>query len=179
MGILDRVILTLYTFCLTLLSLMIMVAALGWQQVPLALLEDALTNPNGRLALGVTAGVFFIVSVRLLYFGFSRRRSHMVVHTTGLGDVSVALDAIESLIRRVCRQLPGVRDVRAAVSAPPAGLVVRLRLSVTPDVSVPTFSDEVQSEVKNQIQTVVGADVHEIRIVVDSIGDEGRRPRLD
>lgn len=178
MGIFDRAILTLYTFCLAFISLAFVVAAAGWT-VPLDVIQQSLGTANGKWTVGVLGAVFFIVSLRLLYFGFRRRHAgQTVIHQTPLGEVRVSLDAIESLVRKVVRQVNGVRDVRARASNSPSGIGVVMRVAISPDTSVPEVSDKIQNTVKNYVRNVVGVGVHEVRIFVDNIGDETRKGRV-
>lgn len=178
MGAFDRVILTLYTFILTFLSFGTVLVALGWR-VPLDYFEMGATSQNGRLALGLLGALFLIASIRLLYFGFHRYPGEATVHETPLGEVKVSLDAIEGLVRKVVNQVKGVREARAGVSNSPNGVRVRVRASVSSDVSIPQLSDEIQNTVKNHVRSVVGIGVYEVKVYVNSIGEEHRRPRVE
>lgn len=179
MGIFDRVILTLYAISLTFISFMIMLVALGWD-VPFDYIRTSLANPGGRWSVGLLATAFFVVSLRLLYYAFRRRHpSQTVVHETALGEVRIALDAIENLVRRAARQVTGVREVKASVTSNPAGIAVGLRATVSPEVNIPSVSDEIQNTIKNYVRNVVGIGVAEVKIYVENISDEVRRGRLD
>lgn len=179
MGIVDRIILTLYTFCLAFISLAFVVMAVAWK-TPLDAIQAALTTTDGRWTIGLLGALFFAVSLRLLYFGFRRRRSGpTVIHQTPLGQVRVSLDAVESLVHKVVRQVGGVRDVRARASNSPSGIGIAMRVTISPDTSVPEVSDKIQNTVKNYVRNVVGVGVREVRIFVDNIGDEPRKGRVD
>ncbi|MBE3590668.1 MAG: alkaline shock response membrane anchor protein AmaP, partial [Firmicutes bacterium] len=115
MGLVDRIILTIYTFALAFFSLAIVLLALGWDE-PQSLLAAAVATQSGRVALGLAGLVFFAVSVRLLYFAFNRPNRHRaVVHEAELGEVRISLEAVENLVARVARGIKGVRDVRPVV----------------------------------------------------------------
>ncbi|MCL6451684.1 MAG: alkaline shock response membrane anchor protein AmaP [Acetobacteraceae bacterium] len=179
MGIFDRIILTLYTFSLTFISLAFILMALGWL-APLDVVRASLSDPDGRWVVGIVAATFFVVSLRLLYFGFRRRYpGQTLVHQTPLGEVRISLDAVENLVRKVVRQVTGVRDVRARVLHQGGEVGVSLRVTVSPDLSVPEVSDKIQNAVKNYVRNVVGVGVHEVEIFVENIGDEVRRGRVE
>lgn len=179
MGVADRIILTLYTFFLAFISLFIVLMAMGWG-FPLEFIRTSLLNPNGRWAVGVLGTAFFVVSIRLLYYGFRRRGpSQTVVHETALGEVRITLGAVENLVKRVARQVKGVRDIRTSVGRSPEGITVNLRAVVSPEVSIPEVSDQVQNAVKNYVRHVVGVEVAEIKIYIDNITSEARRGRLE
>src|SRR5690606_36573030 len=97
MSLFDQVILAVYTLSLTLLSAIIVLASLGWRQ-PINVLAAALLTPEGRWVTGVLGTLFLVSSVRLLLIVFRRRTpSQALVRETELGEVQIALTAIENL----------------------------------------------------------------------------------
>ncbi|MDQ7792991.1 MAG: alkaline shock response membrane anchor protein AmaP [bacterium] len=179
MGIFDRVVLTLFTLSIAFLSALLLLVVLGWP-VPLEILQANLSDLGGRWLLGVLAGVSLVVSVRFLYYGMRRpgeRRS--LIHHGPLGDTRISLGAVESLIGKVTRQVKGAREIKPRVSLAGDGVSVFLRAVVGPEVSVPEWSDDLQRTIKTHVRTVVGVDVHEVKIFVDNIASEPRRGRLD
>jgi len=175
----DRVVLTLYTFFLTVFSILVILTSLGWGY-PLALLNANLETTPGRWGTGIVSAVLLTASLRLLYLGFRKRKgSQTVVHETPMGEVRVSLDAIEDLIRRVGRQVQGVRESRARVTCSPSGLKVVVKLGVSPDVSIPQVSDELQTTIKDYVKNVVGVDVSETQVLVETISTESKRSRVE
>lgn len=179
MGIVVRIILTLYTFCLAIISFLMVLYGLAPDQIPLVRwMEEARTGAP-RVALLIAGLAFFAASLYLIVIAFTRQRGgQAVVHDTDLGEVRISLDAVENLVRRVARSVKGVRDIRADVVQAPAGLVVDLRGVISPEVSVPEVSAEIQQAVRQYVRRVVGVDVAEVRIRVENIANEARR-RLD
>lgn len=175
MSLADRVFLTLYSLCLAVVSLLVVAVASGWEG-PVAGLQAGLADPGRRWVMGALGVIFFAFSVRFLTLGVRRQRgSRSVVHETTMGEVSVSLGAIENLVRRVARQCTGVRDVRGWVRYGAAGLSVHLRLVVSPDVSIPKVSEEVQKAVAQYVRDVVGVGVSEVQVMVENISTEPRR----
>lgn len=179
MGLVDRIILTIYTFALAFFSLAIVLLALGWDE-PQSLLAAAVATQSGRVALGLAGLVFFAVSVRLLYFAFNRPNRHRaVVHEAELGEVRISLEAVENLVARVARGIKGVRDVRPVVRDGPEGLDVRLRVWVSPDVSIPELTQHMQEEIARYVRSVVGVGVANVETFVENITTESRRARVE
>ncbi|NPV70867.1 MAG: alkaline shock response membrane anchor protein AmaP [Firmicutes bacterium] len=179
MGLFDRVVLTLYTFFLALFSLAMVLVSAGWGY-PLEFLKANLATVSGRWVTGIISAMLFVASLRLLYFGFQKRRGmQTVVHETSMGEVRISLDAIEDLVRRVGRQVQGVRDVKPVVTSGPSGLNVIVRTSVSPDVSIPQVSEELQTTVRNYVKNVVGATVAEVRVFVGNITTDSKRSRVE
>jgi len=179
-GLFDRIILTIYTFSLTFISFITVAMALGWLE-PLEFMRTSLSDINGRWVTGLIGGVFFIVSIRLLYFAFRRTRvGHTVIHDTALGHVDISLGAIENLVERVGYQLDGVREIRPTVMSDDSeGISVSLIVKVSPDANVPRLADELQNSVKRYVRSVVGLSVSNVNIHVRDITTQFRRSRLD
>ncbi len=174
MGIIDRVILTLYTLSLSGLSVLTILLSLGWTD-PLDAVRTGLSTPEGRLLTGAVGGLFFIVSLRLMYSGFVRRpRRGALVQVNDLGRVEVSAQAVSGLVSRTTRQVVGVRDVKAAsiFGDPRGGIAVRVRIAVGSDVSVPDVTGEVQRRIKDHVRDVVGVEVGPVQVAVEAIGDD-------
>lgn len=179
MGILDRIILTIYTFALTFFSGAGLLVAFGWR-APFQVLVDAVESTRGRWSLGIIAAVLFISSVRLLYFAFRRgQASQTVVHQAELGEVRIKIDAIENLVRRVARQVKGIREAQPRVDASEGGIDVRIRVWVSPDVNIPEVTSELQQEISRYVHNVVGISVTQCEVDVTDITTETRRSRVE
>ncbi len=179
MDLFDRVVLTLYTLFLALFSLTMLLVSAGWSY-PLDRLNWSLSTASGRWGTGVVSAVLLVASLRLLYFGFRKRRGvQTVVHETSMGEVRISLDAVEDLVRRVGRQVQGVREIKPVVTSEQSGLSVVVRTCVSPDVSIPQVSEELQTTVRNYVKNVVGATVSEVRVFVGGITTEPKRSRVE
>ncbi|HHT02408.1 MAG TPA: alkaline shock response membrane anchor protein AmaP [Firmicutes bacterium] len=180
MWIFDRILLTIYAVAGMVLSGGIVLWAAGWER-PLQYLNRELTyNPNSRWLLGLLGFVFLLGNFRFLTVAWQRRRGRRaVVHQTKLGDVRISLAAVEHLISRAARGVPGVREAKTRVAAGNEGLLVALRTSALPQVSIPETSQRIQDVVRRQLQDVVGIPLERIEIEVDAIAGEGRRTRVE
>jgi uncharacterized alkaline shock family protein YloU len=181
LGIIDRLVLTIYTLLLAIVSGMMVVVAIApdWMQ-PHVWFAEAMTTPRGRWAVGVIGAVFFAVSVRLIAVAFRRRGGGQpVIHETAMGEVRISLDAVENLVRKTARSIKGVREIKAIVSHTKDGLHIFLMGTISPEVSIPEVSEEIQSQVRTYVKRVVGVEPIDIRLQVENIANEGRRARLD
>ncbi len=181
MGIIDRIVLSIYTFCLAIFSgLMILVAiAPEWLQVHVWL-EELLLTGRGRVIMGLVGGAFFVVSVRLIVFAFSRQGGGQpVIYESSMGEVHISLEAVESLVKKTARSVKGVRDMKAVITHAEDGLRAHLTGTVSPEISIPEVSEEIQSAVRQYVKRVVGVEMAEVRIDIENIATDGRTRRLD
>ena len=115
MQLFDKIVLSIYAISLSVLSFLIFLVSLGWM-APLESFQYILTLPNGQIVIGVISGLLFIVSLRFVYMGVQRAPIHAVVHDTEMGQVRISLVAVRNLVKRVASKVPGVKNVKAAVS---------------------------------------------------------------
>lgn len=179
MGLFDRIVLAVYTTSLGVLAIIFILMSFGWH-TPLGFVGTSLKDPQGRLLVSLIASFYLVISLRLVYYAFRRKYAgQTVVHETSLGEIRVSLDAVENFVRKVARQVQGVRDVRAHVHLSPGGLRTFVRITVSPDISIPSLSNEVQTSIKTYVRNVVGVEVAEVSVYVENITAEIRRSRVE
>lgn len=138
----------------------------GWVPVP--------GQAGGWLTAGV--GLAFVLSgLHVTYHALRPRRREAVSAATELGEVRTALTAVEELVRRTGLQVPGVREVRPRVQAARDGVRLRVRAEVLPDHPIPDVAPQLQARLRETVETIVGARVAEVRVVVERIAGERRR----
>lgn len=181
MGIIDRVVLSIYTLSLAIISgLMILVAIAPDLLTPHLWIEEALSTGRGQLLIGLIGTAFFAVSVRLIVFAFTRRGGGQpVIYETAAGEVRISLDAVESLVKKTARSIKGVRDMKAVITHGKDGLHAALTGTVSPDISIPEVSEEIQSSVRQYVKRVVGVEMAEVKIDIENIASDGRSRRVD
>lgn len=178
MGILDRIILTIYTFLLTFLSLGVILLSL--RLISTDWVRTSIDSIAGHWEAGLIGAVFLLVSLRLLLAGLrSRRGGKSITHHTNLGDVHVSLDAVENLVEKTARHTRGVRGVKVSVQHVDAGVSVMLKIVVSPDSNIPTVTDEIQQRVSESIKSTVGVEPADIRVMVDNIANDFKAKRVE
>ena len=121
-------------------------------------------------------------SLRLLRLVFRRRGpGETLVRETELGQVAIALGAVENRVNRIGRQVEGVRGPRPPGRKPAdQGVRIRIRAAVADSTAVPGgLTAEVQRVVQQHVRQVVGVEVEQVAVTVADIGTESRRRRLE
>ncbi|KUK63922.1 MAG: hypothetical protein XE00_0286 [Desulfofundulus kuznetsovii] len=164
----DRFLLFLYTFILTAIFLAAVPFFAGWLQISQnqPRLLQSVQQPAVIILL---LGLFIIAGIRLLWVNIKPAREQAVVYESKLGNVHIALGAIESLAEKVVSQNNGIREVKAQVFNRPQGIGIRIKAAVTPDISIPEVSDTVQEQVKERVLSVTGITVQQVEFLVHSI----------
>ncbi|MFP4472266.1 MAG: alkaline shock response membrane anchor protein AmaP [Candidatus Omnitrophota bacterium] len=122
-----------------------------------SILEALNASYEARMVLaGVALGVVAVSYLFSKAVYSSEEKGRNIAFDNPSGRVSVSLNAIEDLIRRVVSRQPEVKDVRAAITAGKKGLDVAARLSLTGDVNIPEMTSRIQHMIKRKIQDIIG-----------------------
>ncbi|MCE5285745.1 MAG: alkaline shock response membrane anchor protein AmaP [Pelosinus sp.] len=173
MGIIDRIILLIYTLLLIILSVGVILMSLCL--IPWEVVSATLQSIYGQWEAALAAGVFLLVSIRLLLASFRSNVSHSneaIVHHTDMGDVQITLDAVKNLVEKTARHTRGVRDVKVYIRHFEEGLKVQLRIVTSPENNVPAVSLEIQQRVHEYIKNTVGIELSDIHILVENISND-------
>lgn len=171
MGIIDRIILSIYTLLLAFLSLGVILLSL--RLISFDLVWTGISQISGQWEAGLVGAVFLLISIRLLLAGMrSHRVKDTIVHHNEMGDVHISLDAIKNLVEKTARHTRGVRGVKVRVSLAKQGLKVSLKAVVSPEVHVPSVSAEMQKRIHEYIKNTVGVELAHVEILVENISND-------
>lgn len=171
MGIIDRIILSIYTLLLAVLSVGVILISLGL--IPLELIWTGISHISGQWEAGLVGVIFLLISIRLLLAGMrSKRVRDTIVNHNEMGDVHISLDAIKNLVEKTSRQTRGVRGVKVRVINNSKGLRVSLKAVVSPEVHVPSVSAELQQRIHEYIKNTVGVELVDVEILVENISND-------
>jgi len=116
-------------------------------------------NPNSRIITGLIGLLLILLSfffAQLILGRFQRERT--IAFTTSSGEVTIALSAIEDLIRRLTGILPEIRELRPDVIATKKGIVVDLRVILKSEANIPELTGRLQDITRSKIQEVLGVE---------------------
>lgn len=169
MNLFDRMLLALYTFCLTIALLLFLFILTDWITLP-NFLSQVKQLPVREVVLWVLIGLFIIIGIRLFWVSFQQpRKRNALIRDDVLGRVRISLQALESLVERTVFQTSGVREVKTKILPAQEGIGVQVRVVVTPDLNIPETSTEIQNNIKEKILLVTGIPVRNVEIEVENI----------
>lgn len=172
MNILDRFILGIYTFCLAVISLFIVLILTNI--VPYAFLSTYINaikenSDYAKIAVAIAA-IFFLVSLRFLLSGVGRnKRTKAVEKTSELGSIIISLTSIESIILSAVKELDGIMEIKTAIERVGDNVKVALRAVVTPERSIPELSAVIQARAKEAVERVAGIGVSSVEVMVENV----------
>ncbi|MHB8169927.1 MAG: alkaline shock response membrane anchor protein AmaP [Thermincolia bacterium] len=172
MGLFDRALLTLYSSFVGIMSVIMLLVALGWTDIGYYL-SYAFATDEHRYVIVAGSIIFFFISVKLVLAAFHKKGVvNTLIQDTAMGQVRISLEALEGLVKRVSYQVKGVREVKPYIIVEPNGVKVLIRTVVSPDISIPEMTNEIQSGVRDYLSEVAGISVHSVKILVENISSE-------
>jgi len=115
------------------------------------------SSPNSRIFTGLAGAILILVS-----FSFARlilgrlQREKTIAFDTASGEVTIALSAVEDLIRRLTGIIPEIKELRPDVIATKKGIMVDLRVILKKEANIPELTSRLQDITKSKIQEVLG-----------------------
>ncbi|MCM8797180.1 MAG: alkaline shock response membrane anchor protein AmaP [Candidatus Omnitrophica bacterium] len=181
-----------YTVILTLIGLGLIFLALGlsfegFQTFSTAYVNTIFTYLETNIYARITiflAGLLLIlltVSFAQLIIGRFQREKNIAFNTAS-GEVTIALSAIEDLIRRLVNIIPEIKELRPDVRVTKKGsLIVDLRVVLKSEANLPELTMRLQDITRAKIQDVLGIEeqiiikIHVAKIISDEEKDRRRK----
>lgn len=185
MSIFDKILLALYSLCVTAVSILLLVLPTGLLEQDFVMAQAVYVMSRWETC-GVAA-VFLLASLRFLKIslGGSGKVSYdeAVVFCGEKGQVRVAVSAIKELIEKTAQHEAGVNSAKVQIKVQAgqkegpemAAAQIKIRLSVVPEAHVPTLGDTVQQNVKEVLRKSVGLTAEDIVVFIDTISHEQRK----
>ncbi|MFZ5647811.1 MAG: alkaline shock response membrane anchor protein AmaP [Bacillota bacterium] len=170
----DRGLVVIYTLLGILTAALAGVTLAGWPW-PAEIFGNLAAMPGFYETAYALLAVYILAGIRLAWLGLHPGKKQTIVQDGSLGQVRIALSAIESLVEKVVLDQRGVKEARASVEQIPRGIGIRIKTVVAPDVSIPHLSEVLQKTVRDRVLEVTGIEVHDIRVVVDNISAQKLR----
>ena len=127
-----------------------------------------------RLIVGLVSGgiIFFSFLFARLIFGH-HAQERTIAFDNPSGRVSVSLNALEDLVRRIILRVPEIKEVRSGILATKKGLEVQSRIILRTEVNIPELTNHLQEMIKSKIQDTIGIEekvivkIHVVKMVTD------------
>jgi len=141
------------------------------------------TSLNARIIVGLSGALLILISfsfAQLILGRFQRERT--IAFATSSGEVTIALSAVEDLIKRLGGIIPEIKELRPDVIATKKGIMVDLRVILRSEANIPELTSRLQEITRAKIQEVLGIEeqiVVKIHIVKIISQEERERKRKE
>ena len=114
---------------------------------------------NTRAVIGLSGFLLVLISFSLTQLILGRfQREKNIAFTTSSGEVTIALSAIEDLIRRLAGSIPEIKELRPDVIAKKNNIIVDLRVVLKSEANIPELTGRLQDITRSKIQEVLGVE---------------------
>jgi uncharacterized alkaline shock family protein YloU len=148
--------------------------------ISLGTVVKILTNidHDAQFSTILTLVVGFIMLVSLFWANLiyaRRQKERTIAFDNPAGPVSVSLNAMEDLIRRIVVRVPEIKEIRPAIVATKKGLDVEIKLILRTDVHIPEMTAKLQELIRSKIQDVIGLEgkinirIHVVKIISEDL----------
>lgn len=129
-------------------------------------------SASARIALGLSGILLILISswfAELILGRFQREKT--IAFPTPSGEVTIALSAVEDLIKRLAGAIGGIKELRPDVIATKKGIVVDLRVVLKSEANIPELTERLQEITRLKIQEVLGIEeqiiikIHVLKII--------------
>lgn len=173
-----------YTVVLILIGVALIVFSLHLVQ-PQDINELLLTlqySTQARLVVGLSGLLLILVTFSFAQLILGRfQREKTIAFTTSSGEVTIALTAVEDLIKRLANVIGEIKELRPDVIATKKGIVVDLRVVLRSEANIPELTARLQELTRSKIQEVLGLEeqilikIHIVKIITVDEKDRKRR----
>lgn len=171
-NILGRFVLSIYSFCLAVISLFVALILLNI--VPYNVISTyadliAKNSDYSKIAFA-TVILFFIVSLGFLFSGTSKSKDKSAIEKKSqLGTIMISLNSIESIILSAVKQMDGVMDVKVSLNNNKDSVEIKINAVVTPERSIPELSAIMQARTKEAVESIAGVTVSTVEVFVEDV----------
>lgn len=164
-------------FFMVLLGLLLLAAgllglALGLNLVPSPGLGTEIMKLSGMAVVAMAGGGLVLVGLILLVLGLRSTAapvSNSIMQTSELGEIHIAIIALENMVLRVVQQTQGVRDDGRRVHQTADGLVAQIKIKVMPDLELPGLVAGLQERTRDYLEKMTGLVVNEVKVRVENL----------
>lgn len=116
-------------------------------------------TPNSKIIIGLSGLLLILISFSFAQLILGRfQREKTIAFTTSSGEVTIALSAVEDLIRRLTHLIPEIKELRPDVIATKKGILADLRVVLKSEANIPELTSRLQDIARSKIQEVLGVE---------------------
>lgn len=173
-----------YTTVLFLIAAILVIFALNWLQAKdiINILEYIQMSPNSRIIIGLAGILLVLISISFAQLILGRlQRERTIAFNNPSGQVTISLNAVEDLIKRITSSVAEIKEVRPDVIAGKRGIEVNLKVILKSEANIPDLTSQLQEIIKNRVQETLGIEeqivvrIHVAKIVSFEEKDKRRK----
>lgn len=174
MKIVDRLILTLYSLCLAVISFFVMIIPFNIEYI--VSINDGFNlvrSMEGNYIYSIVGLIFLVVSIRFLLSGVigtkSKHVDSFLVMKNEYGEIIIYSNTIVGLVQNVVDKFSSIKNIKTNVNLVSGQVEIQMKGEVVPEINIPDVTRELQVKVKEYVENATGAKVGEIKVEINSV----------
>ncbi|MTI70189.1 MAG: alkaline shock response membrane anchor protein AmaP [Firmicutes bacterium] len=169
MKIIDRLVLTIYTFILSLFSIILILMPFDINFLSIRKLNIYLKVVKNNYFISIIGVALLIVSIRFLISGITTNKRNYIITNTELGELDISIKTIEGLSKKVIEEFKEINETKSSVKIQDKGITLKINGVVDYNIDIPSIGCEIQERIKKHIETYTGINVYEVKVIIDDI----------
>lgn len=133
------------------------------------IVDFALTNIYIKIAISALLVLLLILSFRTMLVSTKKPKNNaLMTATTNEGGIYINIDTISALAKKAVKKIDGVKEQNVKTNATKEGVVISVKVSLSPEVVIPEVSAAIQRSVKSDVEALCGILVKNVIIQVDN-----------
>lgn len=179
MNIFYRILVAIYAFISTILCGIVMISPFSDKKVMGTVLEyikvTFYRSNQYDAMLFVFGFVFLALNIAVLTSGIKGKKSTAYYCTNNeTGVIRISSNSIENIALAISKKFGGVREAKAKAKFTKNGVEIAVKLTVYPDVNVPSLCKNVQERIKDSVSNTMEIGVALVDVSVDGVSTAGK-----
>lgn len=174
MSIIDRIILTILSICLIIISITMIL-------FPFEQLEFLSTDRINFYLEGIKGNYIYVgiglalllLSLRTFIIGVKteneKLRMTYLIQRTDYGEIKISSETIVGLVENISSKFTGIKNIVTKVNIIEGQIFIDLKGEVYPEINIPETTKELQNKVKEHVENCTGVNVNEIKVIISNI----------
>jgi len=171
MGILEKVVLVIYSFIVLVAAIVSSLLIFGW--ISPEMIENAINlvikGETSTIILLVVNIIFVLLSIKCIFFRKSNKKARIeeqgILLQNENGKLVISKITIENLVNTIISQFETVEGSTSSITLNNENnLIINLNLIVGENVIIKELSANVQEKIKTTVKTALDLDVQEVNI---------------
>ncbi|GEM_PF-4067001 len=178
MRVVDRIIIILLSLFVAIIGCGLIFCAFN-QQVLGQVVQAIVNGPSYYGWFLLVVGAVLIILAAIIIVGIALHRQKLPAPKTiaanleeGKSSVELSVNAVDSIIKRAAAGVTGIGEVKNEIRNSSEGIVVQVKAPLIAQVNIPEVSSNLQSVVRQQLETMAGLKVADIQVLITDVAQK-------
>ncbi|WAM34745.1 alkaline shock response membrane anchor protein AmaP [Caldicellulosiruptor morganii] len=161
----ERILLTIFTLVVIIVSIFAILLSLGVFNIDSV--QSAVYEYMNNPVYGLVPLLMIVMGFAVMFIGVKKKKVRLgIIHTNEFGNLVISPKTFESAGYSAIKDIKGIKDAAIEIEFDESGVEYNIDALVVSDVNIPELTKEVQNAIKNHVETVIGIPVKSVNLHV-------------